>query len=264
MRGAFLSVSIENSEFMLPAAIEALANGELQRHDQVHQVCTLFRQRGLSQMLRDGVARGVHVAAMQSCGALVFGLRDWPESTKVTSYANPLFDAIACRYWDGAAAIAEASRMSWNPDYEYEDDFLYVRFVIEFALHRNPHAAQRSLERYAEVLDGPADARLEVCQALLASDAAAFDEALVRLLDERDERVQGFIRRGAISDDAARWLAHVSVEGLALLAIAEREGLETAEHYLHCPAVARRPSPWCYDPDAWRSLHYAPLLHSAG
>jgi hypothetical protein len=260
MRGAFLFVSVENSEFMLPEAITALANGQLAPHDQVHQVCTLFRQRGLAQMLRDGVAEGFQIAAMQSCGALVFGLRDWPEATKVTSYANPLLDAIACQYWDGVAAIADASRTSWNPDYEYEDDFLYVRFLIEFGLRRDRGAGKRSVERYEEVLDGPPDARLEVCRALLDGDAGAFDEGLVRLLDERDERIQGLIVRGTIGDDAARWLAHVSVEGLALLAIAEREGLETAEHYLHCPAIARRPSPYIYDGNAWRLLDCVPIL----
>lgn len=260
MHGAFLFVSIENSEFALPAAIATLANGWLPRHDQVHQVCTLFRQRGLSQLLRDGLPAGFHVAAMQSCGALVFGLRDWPEATKVTSYANPLLDAIACRYWDGAAAIADASRTDWNPDYEYEDDFLYVRFLIEFGLRRDRVVAAQIVQRYAEVLDGPADARLEVCSALLDNDAEAFDESLVRLLDERDERVQHHIRQGTIGNDAARWLAHVSVEGLALLAIAERERIDTAEHYLHCPTIARGPSPYDYDENAWRAVHYAPVL----
>lgn len=256
MRGSFLSVSVENADFLLPTAIAHLATGRLLHPSDVHQVCTLFRQRGLAQMLLEGQARAWHLAAMRSAGAFVHGLDTWPRTTQVNSFATPLFDALAAGYWEAARAIAVRSRTDPNPDWEYVEDFLYVRFIFEFHLAGEFEAAAMTLEHYARVLDGPADARLEVCRALLESDAVSFDEGLVRLLDERDERVRGWIAKATIGPDAARWLAHVSVEGLALLAIARHSGLKLAADYLHCPAIARAPSPLPYDSDAWRNLHW--------
>ena len=258
IRGAFLHVTVENAEFWLPAMIRAVASEALEEPAQIHQLATLFRQRGAAAMFREGVVTPFQIGAMQSCAAFVHGLNQWPQATQVSSWANPLLDALACGYWEGARAIAQASRDQWNPDYEYEDDFQFVRFLLEYGALEDETAAASTLERYAEVLGGPPDARLELCTALLEQDPELFDEALTRRLEERDESIRELILEDLIRDDAARWIAYLSTEGLALLRLASRAGLPTQPHYLHCPALARVQSPYRYDPDAWRVLHYRP------
>jgi len=260
MRGMFADVAISNAEFVLADALPAFANGELGELGDALQVCAFFRQRGTTTMLREGHAAAWHLVNMQSAGAFTHALTRLPDAAKVTAWAKPLWDAIASGYWDAARTIAGLSRTSWNPDYEYEDDFLYVHFVLRFLIQAEPlGGAEAVLARWEEALEGGFDLRLDICRALIERDAAEFDGGLRALMAERAERVWGQVERQVITDDPSIWYPHVSVEGLALLRLATQVvGLETDVHYPQCPELARGPSPFVYDGEAWRVLHYQP------
>lgn len=259
MSGLFLSVAIRNAEFMLPRGLRMLAQGPVARIDDVHQVCTYYRQLGVATLFQTGDADRHHVAAMQSASLYLFELLRQPDAAKVTSFAKPLFDAIGAGYWEAARWIAEASRPTWNPEREYEDDFLYVWFLCKHALLDAPREETEGLlERYETVLEGAVDVRLDLCRALLDADEVTFDAELRALLERRREEVEALAERGALGNDAATWIRHFALEGLALLAIAERQGLKTGSRYLHCPDVARRPSPFVFDLNAWMRVDYRP------
>lgn len=111
----FLEVAIGNAQFMLPRGIGMLSRGPVGRIDDVHQICTYYRQLGVATLLQEGTADRYHVCAMQSAGMYLHELQRQPEEAKVTSFAKPLFDAIGSGYWQAARWIAEASRATWNP-----------------------------------------------------------------------------------------------------------------------------------------------------
>ncbi len=257
MNGMFLSVAVDNANFMIPRGLVALSRGPLPRQE-IHQICTTFRQRGVASLFLEGVADAYWANAMQSASVFLMELRRTADEAKVTSFARPLFDAVSAGYWDAAREIARLSRTTWNPDYEYEDDFLYVYFWIEVVLEAPAVEIEATLDRYEQVLEGKADVRLDICRALHGRDDNAFDAALRALLAQRQVDVNGMVTRRAIADDAAVWLQHFALEGVALLHLAERMGLHPGQGYLHCPDALRAASPFAYDPNAWMRADYAP------
>lgn len=259
MSGMFLSSAIGNAEFMLPRGIRMISKGPVARIDEVHQVCTYFRQLGVATMFQEGNADRLHVAAMQSASLYLLELQRQPDDAKVTSFAKPWFDAVGSGYWEAARWIAQASRATWNPRREYEDDFLYAWFLMKLAVLEAPtEEAQALLDRYQVVLEGAHDVRLELCRALLAADEAAFHTALTALLERRRDEVNRLIDRGVLGNDAAMWMRHFALEGVALLQIAERRGMKTGARYLHCPDPARTESPYEFDRNAWMRVDYRP------
>jgi hypothetical protein len=264
MSGMFLSVAIGNAEFMLPRGLRMLAQGPVARIDDVHQVCTFYRQLGVATMFQEGDADRYHVAAMQSASLYLFELQRQPDAAKVTSFAKPLFDAIGSGYWEAARWIAEASRATWNPDREYEDDFLYVWFLMQHALLDAPREeTEKLLDRYEAVLEGAFDVRLALCRALLDTDEVAFDTELRALLERRRDEVDALADRGALGNDAAMWMRHFALEGIALLELAKRQSMKTGSRYLHCPDPARTESPYEFDRNAWMRIDYRPRRRGA-
>lgn len=259
MSGMFLPVAIDNAEFVLERALPGLALGALDELDELLQVCAFFRQRGTCSLLHTGSAEGFHVNNMQSAAAFAHRLPQLDEARKVTAWAKPVFDCVASGYWQAARYIAHYSRKQWNPDYEYEDDFLYARFVLEHLILGGPVSeAAAMLDDYERALEGGSDLRLDICRALLERDADELDLGLRALMAARAERAWAQVERGVITHDPATWYPHVSVEGLALLALAGQIGLSTGTHYPQCPEVARAASPFVFDADAWRSLQFRP------
>lgn len=258
MDGRFADVAIANAEYMLERGIPKLANAKLTELEELLQLCTLFRQRGTCTLLREGTAERFHLDNMQSAGAFAHLLPDLDETEKVCSWAKPLWDCVVSEYWDAARHIAQHSRATWNRDREYEDDFCYVRFVVRFLLLGEPlEQAEALLERWEQALEGGADPRLDICRAMLTQEPDEFDVGLRTLMNERGERAWGMVEREVITNDPAIWYPHVSVEGLSLLTLARRVvGLETDRNYPACPEAAMGPSPFVFDPQAWRSLHY--------
>jgi Immunity protein 49 len=258
MNGMFLSVAVDNANFMIPRGLVALSRGPLARHQDIHQICTAFRQRGVASLFLEGVADAYWVNAMQSASVFIMELRRTADAAKVTSFARPLFDAASAGYWEAALEIARLSRTTWNRDYEYEDDFLYVRSWIQALLGEGARAVEATLRRWEEVLEGAADVRLDICRALLGRDDEAFDSGLRALLAKRQVDVNDMVARKAMADDAAVWMQHFALEGVALLQLAERMGLHPGQRYLHCPDALRAKSPFVFDPNAWMRADYVP------
>lgn len=159
--------------------------------------------------------------------------------------------------------------MTPNPVWEHEDDFLFVAFLmVRYFLGpdrdddeaRAAHVARQRdmLDRWEVVLEGGADPGLDVCGALFEGDAKAFRDALTVLADERDANLSEMVRQGQLQDVDAAWYVPFWGQGLALLRLAERDGLETDPYVSMVPAIARVPSPFVYDPTAWRRLDIQP------
>jgi len=257
MSGMFLSVAIENADFVIPRGIRELSTG-LPNHRHIHQLCTYFRQRGVASLPLTGTPDTYHVNAMQSAAAFIFELRRAPDDSKVTSFARPLFDAISSGYWDAAIEMATLSRTTWNPDYEYEDDFLYVRFWMQQLLGEPRDQLDATLARYEQVLSGARDVRLDLCRAIHDIDDDGFDIALRTLLDQRRAEVDDLERREALKADTAAWIQHFALEGVALLKLAGRLGVVAGFDYPHCPELLRPDSPFAFDSRAWMQASFVP------
>ncbi|PTL77049.1 Imm49 family immunity protein [Vitiosangium sp. GDMCC 1.1324] len=225
-------------------------------HSQMVAVCTLYRRLGIGKLFLTGLPEALFEHLSCSARAFLFFLQANDDTVKVTSQSEPFFDAVACGDHEAELGIARHSRPHWHQGQEYEDDFLYVRFLMDcFSLEAPTAHLEALLARYAAVLGDGEDPRLDVCRALLTRDASLFEEGLGHFLDLRTRELRKKVLAERMHPDDVPTTAHLSVEVLALLRFAERAGFTPDEHYPLAPSVARRlhrarlPSA-----DAWRHL----------
>ncbi|MFY0562744.1 Imm49 family immunity protein [Archangium lansingense] len=193
----------------------------------------------------------------KSAWAFHFYLEGSEEPAKATSQCEPFFDAIACDDLGAARAIAERSRTTWNADEEYEEDFLYARFLMDrFALGAGQAHLEGLLRRYEQLLAGGEDSRLELCRALLEGNQKLFDETLDRLIDDRKRESEKKMKSGRVSPNDAATVFHLWMELLALLRFARQAKLMLARNYPLAPSVARRVELARLPPgESWKDLH---------
>ncbi len=173
-----------------------------------------------------------------------------------TSRTEAFFDAVVSRHDALASDIVRLSPDDWIPDGEYEEDYCYTAFLH----HQSFEAADidrlvpgRLLDRFEEVLEGDSSPRLDVCRAFFNDDAVGFAESFERLLRAHDvwiqenENVLGYSPVYLIR-------CRLFIEGLALLALAERAGFQTEREYRFCPSIARLPVDAAWPKDIYEEI----------
>lgn len=265
-----LYVAIENARDQLEPLLPSYGAGQLTEPELPHAFGILFRQLGTCRMLLEGVAAPLFVAQMQAASSYLFRLPALPLEDKVTSLAGCWWDAIAGGYWEAARDIARLSRSTPNLDREHEDDFLYVMFLMQRYFlapddsnfeARAAHAQEQSerLGRWQVVLEGLPDPKLELCRALQDRDPGAFQEALLAVGDQRRMSLERMEAKGSLLDEQALWVKPVWPEGLALLRLAQLDGLGADFDCPDVPALLRVAPPFSFDPNAWRSIDFQPV-----
>lgn len=215
------------------------------------QVCRYFRAIGICQLLiradTDGFFHGLLRSALTWRWYLEGSLREGAlgDPARKASFVAPFADALVASRPQLAARLAELAPREWRPDYEYEDDYLFARFL--FAAARGDPSSEGELpellQRWERVLEGGEDLRLQVCEALTTRHSPGFDAAFLALVHEREARFAA--RANPEADGVAaydydfvpNW--RIWVEGLALLRLAEERGLELRAEYPTCPSIAR-------------------------
>ena len=265
-----LHEGIDNAIDQLDRAIPAYAAGRLTAPHDPHALGVLFRKLGVCRMLTQGTAEPLFLAQMQAVSAYLHRLPTMPAEHKVTSRAAVFWDAIGGEYWEAASEIAWQSRTTVNRTWEHPEDFLYVWFLMARYFRDAPIAddpngraqaelrQQELLDRWQAVLAGSHDPRLAVCEALLHGDAQAFRPAFDELADAREADLRWQVEQGVLPEDDVAWALPLWSEGLALLRLAERDGLAVDTHAKGVPQVARAPNPFAYDANAWRRVDFGP------
>ncbi len=175
-----------------------------------------------------------------------------PPQIICTSKAFAFSCSLAAGDLSTAHAIAALSPTSHLEHVEYEDDFLFFRFMLSL-LHQ-PDAEeplQRLLERWKQLLGGAHTARLEVCDALLARER--FEERFEGYVGERLQELTQYRRRLDFNPTLMATEGKIDMEGLALLRLAELRGLLVQHSYDLAPSLARLPLEGRLPPpEAWR------------
>lgn len=264
-----LQVAIDNALDSLTTVVPAYASGKYLQPNLPHAIGIFFRQVGICRMLLEGSAEPVFQAQRQAAGAYLFRLPHMAEEDKATSFAAVFWDAVAGGYDGAARDIALYSRRTPNPDREHEDDFLYVMYLMQryflapadadvAARERHAREQDARLARWEAVLEGGDDPRLGLCAALRDSDAPAFQAALLQAAAAREAKLEKLVERGSLTQELALWMKPVWPEGLALLRLAERDGLDTAFPCPGVPDLLRVQPTLAYDSNAWRKVAWTP------
>jgi len=133
---------------------------------------------------------------------------------------------------------------------------LYILFLMRYFFFENTEAKRSAIiERYEQVLDGAHDVHFELCKAFFYNDNKSFGAAISEFLIEREERYRSLVSRESIPEEEAATEGFFSVEGLALVRLAEIKGFETQENYLFIPSVARKDVSIVFAPNSWKNAH---------
>ncbi|WNG50109.1 hypothetical protein F0U60_42795 [Archangium minus] len=254
MSTRFLPIFISNARYGNEKLLPRLLSGEATQRE-VLTFCENHRLMGIGWILLlcDSSAFQRHL--YHSGRVFLHSLLNGGATQHILSRASPFFDAIGAHDFDGARQLASCSRRTHEAGTEYEEDFLYVRFLMDHCVLDQPENEGRAmLQRMERVLQGSEEPRLEVCQALLARDEQRFEEALNQFLTSEEQRNERLYQAQRLSRERWSTEARLSVEGLALVMLAEHLGLSTQHEYPRIPSVARSRVAPREAPDAWRRL----------
>lgn len=254
MNSEYLPVFVSNALNENLQWMSRMSAGQADRK-RVLAFCRNFRIAGIGDLLLRGLPGEFPLRLHQSARAYADHLRRTDEAGQRTGQSPPFFDAVAAGDLEGAGEIARHAKHAWTRGVEYEEDFLFVEFLMQcFFLGADLLVGERLLGRYEQALQGAEDVRLEVCRALLNKDADSFNETLQHFLSEQRDRFERLAHQGTLAPELLATEGKVCVEGVALVRLAELLELETEEDYLLVPSVTREPVALRFRADAWRSL----------
>lgn len=250
MASKFLQAYIANARYDCERMLPSMVAHQLDFNGTL-RFCQGYRVMGIGLLFMFGDADALQRYLHKSGRAFLHFLAKAQESVQITSRAKPFFDSIAARDLQGAQEIAERLRKS-RSEVEYEEDFLFVHFLsTRFFLHQSDADEERILERYEQALAGSTDPRLDACRALFQRDEALFNDSLHRFLEDVDARNTRLADREAISQEILATEGYLSVEGLALVTLAELSGMGTLSDYLLIPSLARLGGAPGAPPESW-------------
>ena len=252
---SFVPVACKNALYDLGQLLPAALATRPQRLASFERICALYRRLAVGSLLIAGDPRDFFAYLFRSARAFVHFAEGAPEAERLASKAAPFLDAIACRDDEGARRIAAAMPRQPSPGREYEEDFYYLRVTMDLA--GDDRMVDQMLAAWgALVVAGPvADPRLDVCAALMARDQAQFDAATDAAILGIQRTTETRRKADDLPADEAATTAHVSVDVLAWLELADRRGMDSSRDRALAPSLARafhRASP--PSPDSWRRL----------
>ncbi len=175
---------------------------------------------------------------------------------QVLSKGVAFFDAIVARDNKGAEQIATLSRDDQNKDYEYEDDFLYFRYLIQkfLSVSSNP-ILQKILDRYEEVLDGEFDPRFDICKSFQSKDKNLFQEAITDYTEAICEKQRELILGEKMFPDEMATTAKISIELTALCLFAKDQNFDPPPLLRLVPQdILQDHLPPSFDDESWKHL----------
>lgn len=206
---------------------------------QAFAICALLTQYDVDKF-RENLVRSAHARRYFLRKAAEANVSD--DRRLALSRGEAVLDALAAADIVVAREIAERSIRDWHANWEYEDDFCYYLFIHDCILHDGTPAEAITaplLERYEQSLEGGDDPRLKVCQSLVERDPEKFIATFSALMNAKQEQIDQQ-RPNVVDSKFLFWpRSFVSVEGLALLRLAEMAGLAIAEEFPLCPAESR-------------------------
>lgn len=242
---------------------EKVVEGVIQRRlnqKQMLNFCRHYRTMAIGSLLLACDSEAFCFYLYKSGRAYLYFLQGSGDEAKITSRSAPFFDTIAAKDFDGASAIASHSRQTRRQGSEYEEDFLYIHFLMKrFFLGMSCKEAETLLLRYEQVLEGSRDERLDVCRSLVDLDSARFNEALVQMLHAQHEKLERLNDFGMVHPVRMASEHYVSVEAVALAVLAERSGLQLQKDYPFVPSIAREGGEPLWPPDSWKDVTGLPV-----
>jgi hypothetical protein len=254
MRDLDLDTVAENATEALLALAPRLV-GDAVRARDAEDFSTACRERGIAALLLDADATTLHRELCRSGRALTHALPRIAPNEQTTSKARGFYDALAAGDLACAQRISAIARGSWNPDNEYEEDFLFLRLLMSrLFLDASDAACAEFFARWETVIGPVDDVRLPLARALVTRDGAAYGQALDLVLASERRSAAARRARGSLSTATDATEARVSIEGIALTRVGRALGFTLPDDSWGVPSIALVERPPAFTGDGWQSI----------
>jgi hypothetical protein len=215
------------------------------RTRRLHEVSRNERMLAIALLLgradTDGFFRHLRLSGEAHAQLLTLA-RDSGQPVRFAGAGNfhPFCDAWVAGQDALARELARLAPAEWMRGLEYEEDFVYGRFLHVLLLD-GFHASARQealLARMAELdLEPPPQQRL--CRALFERDVQAFEDALADAIRAYERHCEELEATRFSPTAEGRTERYVFIEGLALLRLAKAAGLQPEPEHRLMPSLAR-------------------------
>lgn len=186
-------------------------------------------------LMRSGMARIEYLERLSNLGIL----NDYHQAS---GRYSPLVDTIASGDFMLARRLVTKSLKQWQRGNEYEDDYCYAQILHRLVQEEVPQdEVARFIVQLEQFQGEESSARLDVCRALIGKQQQKFESAFEMFLDEYELEIKNDMERNQMESPEIVAQRQVCVEGLAILRLAEKQGLLTDSEYRYCPSLARIP-----------------------
>lgn len=218
-------------------------------------MCSCYRRIGICRLLQRYEVETTARFLRMSAQAHAAWLAAVPAAKRQASRREPFLDAVVA---DGLAQCADIHRLTgsaWVPGGEYEEDFAYARILQVFCCQPQPEQEVRQLLDFWAGVSGGGELRYALCQALLDRDAAAAQDVLRSLLDERLAQVRTRQRDESGDADERATTDHLCLEAIAVAKLAKRcRGLEITLHHVQFRDELLAEFSLNLPADAWKNI----------
>lgn len=152
-----------------------------------------------------------------------------------------LCDALVIGQLNAAAKVDSYFPQSFNPDYEYEDDYLFFKLLGQLILNlidKDVSQIFNLLDRWEVVLEGGDSALYNTMLALVNVDSANFTESLHELLQERNEKFDKWKETSFFNSEVEQSNRFIYINGLAMLQVSSLYGIKIDEAFDLLPSAA--------------------------
>ncbi len=260
MKMTTAEVAKQNFEFRMGQSYEPVSKG-FERDDFLFDITVYHRLLAILSLLMDADQDSYIEKMCKSGYSRLYFLRDFaPINSVDPSYLCVSKDigftaSLAVGHFQLAKSIGEFSSKGHNPLIEYEEDFLFPRFM---QLIINPDSSVSELKslllRWEEILQGDKSEELAVCKALLDKDAGEFADCFDSLIIARQLRMDAWKRKASFDEAMYAAEGNVYIDGICVLRIAEMRGIRVNDEYPLIPRLALRLNNSAFPADAiWRT-----------
>jgi hypothetical protein len=147
----------------------------------------------------------------------------------------PLLDAIAINQFDLARELALKMTSTWTENMEDIDDFIYFDMISDLIQEQpDPELLKKKIIQFESSLEGNSTDRLCIMKAIIENSLYDFDEALQSMILKIKKR----IAKNSDSDYYFVTLeGNIFIEGIALIRIAKKCGIDIKERYQYIPDI---------------------------
>ncbi len=166
--------------------------------------------------------------------------RDGFEKYSYTSFPYGFWDAVASGNVALAKQIANLSTRPMCKDFEYPEDYFYVKFVMSLFQHDFKHNEQSTslLDQFYAATEETETIDYSLCQALYGRNASVFREAIENFLETLDNKLDTWSQGNRDALGLATE-GFVSIECLAWLFLAKAFGIKMPKGYRFAPDLGR-------------------------